>query len=481
MASHYLNTDTIVAAATPLHAVGAIGIVRVSGPDAVAAVSKIVRPRNPALQDEAQRLSAKRMKTHRLYRCGFFAADGGLIDEGMFVWMKSPHSYTGEDSFELHAHGNPYIVTRIVEAIIASGLARAAEPGEFSFRAFRNGKMDLAQAESVAELIAAKSHAAMRLALSALHGSARKAVGSIQEDVFAALALVELDIDFSDQGVAQLDYPGLKQRIAGLIERIGACRERFRKTAPLREGIRTAIVGAPNSGKSTLFNQLLGEDRSIVSDVAGTTRDVVRESILFKGVLLVLSDTAGIRDANDAIEREGIARSFVEVKDAHLVLALVDGSDAVAARRARVEEMLADIRRRNPGAAVILVFNKQDIVTEPERGRRASEFAGLAPLELSAKTGAGLAALHERILAIFSANDLGDEAGGITQARHDDLLRRAQEHLQGAVARIEGGELAPDLLALDLRAAVDAIGEISGQLSTDDLLNFIFSKFCIGK
>ena len=482
MASHYFNEDTIVAPATPLHAVGAIGIVRVSGPAALESASRIIRPRKRALADgAAERLRPENLESHKLYRCEFFDAANRMIDDGMFVWMRGPNSYTGEDSVELQMHGNPYILTRTVEALVASGQVRAAEPGEFSFRAFRNGKLDLAQAEAVGDLIAAKSDAAMRLALSALNGSARKAVEGIQEGLIAMLAAVELDIDFSEQDVPQVNPVALLQKVDASIAKIEACRERFRRSRPLREGIRTAIVGAPNSGKSTLFNQLLGEDRSIVSEIAGTTRDVVRESILFKGLLLVLSDTAGIRDAQDAIEREGIARSFVEVKDAHLVLALVDASEPEQARRAYAEKLRTEVESRNPGAKLVVILNKRDKVAPNAWADALADLEKFLPVGLSARTGEGLADLHVKILERFGNLEMEDEAGGITRARHDDILARAQEHLRNLRVRIARGDSSPDLLSLDLRAAVDTVAEISGRFTSDDLLNFIFSKFCIGK
>lgn len=481
MAAEYFSNDTIAAIATPLHAVGALGIVRISGEKAMRAASMVLKAQNPKLQNASGSLLPKELQSHHLYRCDFLDASGQALDDGMFTWMRSPNSFTGEDCLEFHMHGNPYILNRMVEALVATKQVRLALPGEFTFRAFRNGKLDLAQAEAVGDLISAKSNAAIRSAFHALRGSVGRAVDQIKDELLACLAHVELEIDFADQGVSHMNYDALAKEIASICEKIERFRERFSVSRPVREGIRTAIVGAPNAGKSTLFNQLLGEDRSIVSEIAGTTRDVVRENILFGDVLLVLSDTAGIRDSEDRIESQGIERSLIEVEDAHLVFAVVDGLDPAATQRNVASDFLRKLQQRNPSAKIILILNKQDLLAADTWRSRLLSLKEFAPVGVSAQTGAGMDALHRRIFDYFTSSAQDFDGTMINQLRHYETLGRAQAFLTSAGERLRRGEFVPDLLALDLRGAMDIVGEITGVVSTDDVLNHIFAKFCIGK
>jgi tRNA modification GTPase len=269
----YFNEDTIAAIASANEVAAAVGVIRVSGPDAWAASSKIIQKMN------GSGFPSEKVESHRLYRALLKAADGYFLDDGMFVWMKSPHSFTGEDVVELHLHGNPQLLRRVMKELMAHGV-REALPGEFSFRAFRSGKLTLDQAESVADLISSRSEESSRRALNQLLGHAKPELELLKKELIDRLAEIEIDIDFSDQGLSIIDYDKWTRKLESWIARVERIRQEFLDSQPLREGIRLALVGAPNSGKSSLFNRLLGEDRSIVSSQAGTTRDVVREALI---------------------------------------------------------------------------------------------------------------------------------------------------------------------------------------------------------
>lgn len=482
MATSYLSNDTIAAIATPPNGVGAVGIIRISGPKALSAVSKVARPRSRALVDAvAGVIRREAIESHKLYRADFFDRSGKLIDDGMFVFFAGPNSYTGEDSVELNLHGNPRLLEAVLNALVQQGEIRQAIAGEFSFRSFRNGKMDLTQAEAVADLISSRSTFAMERAVAALQGRIGQAAELLREELSALLSFVELDIDFSDQGVSQLNFPNVLERIQRLLRELQQALDRFEATRPLREGIRLAIVGAPNSGKSTLFNRLVGEDRSIVSAQAGTTRDVVRERLEFGRLIFLIADTAGIRSTTDAIEREGIRRSLAEVKGADLCLLLIDASDRKQAESTSVAQRIQELESENRQARVLIVFSKIDSVDSARRAELERAFPQKNAVFLSALAGTGLDVLEERVIALFSSLAEADEGLVLEGSRQADVLRGVLTYLETAEARLIEGNISPDILALDLRAALDTLGDLTGQVSSDDILNLIFSKFCIGK
>ncbi len=475
MSRAYFNDDTIAAAATAAHVVSPVAIVRVSGPRAVEACSAICQDfrGSPVQMDAAE--------SHRLIRCRFNDASGKIFDDGLFVVMRAPNSFTGEDCVELHHHGNPHLVRKMLDSLIRTGMVRPAERGEFSFRAFRNGKMDLSQAEAVIDLVSSKTPKGAELALRSMMGGTRGTLDELKARLVAFLADVEVEIDFSDQGLSQIDWKAWGRKLFTWTQDVEAIRDRFTRMAPMREGVRVALVGAPNAGKSTLFNQLLGEDRSIVSDMAGTTRDVVREHFEVDGVQFSLSDTAGLREAVELVEAQGIERSLGEVRSAHLVLLVVDATHADGP-----DEVLTSIemlKRENPGARGVVVFNKIDLLDPGEVEQLRSDFLRLSwpAVWVSSLGDKHLETLRKAIFEAVAPASEDLEGPQIGRTRHHELLGKAASSVERAVEKVERGELFPDLLASDLRDALAHLGQITGEVTADDVLNYIFAEFCIGK
>ncbi|RYZ99473.1 MAG: tRNA uridine-5-carboxymethylaminomethyl(34) synthesis GTPase MnmE [Proteobacteria bacterium] len=474
---NYFNEDTIAAIASAPEVAAAVGIIRISGPRAwPTAAAVLFKPK------AGTPFEAAAVESHRLYRALVRRADGQNLDDAMFVWMKGPHSFTGEDVVELHLHGNPYLLRRVLQAVCAAG-AREAMPGEFSFRAFRNGKLSLAQAESINDLISSKSEESSRRSLSQLLGHGVAELALLKRELVDRLAEIEVDIDFSDQGLSILDYDAFDAKLGRWQERVAALRQEFLDSRPIAEGVRLALVGAPNSGKSSLFNRMLGEDRSIVSQQAGTTRDVVRESIYLKDVLFRLSDTAGIRATADSIEAEGIDRSFGEVRTAQAVIwvldALAEGEGSIGSLESRWAELKSHL---DPSARVIIACNKADLVkTTPRNIEDFAKSAGL-PLNLvSASTGEAIRGLIADLVALFAISHTESGNFVLSRWRHYEVLGSAYEAVAAARAKVKSGERFPDLLSIDLRTALSKVGEISGEFSSEDLLHHIFAEFCIGK
>ena len=436
-----------------------------------------------------------------MYRCYFLSEKKEIIDDGMFVFMKTPHSYTGENYVEFHTHGNPYLLNKILGAIVKSGEARKALPGEFSFRAFQNGKMDLSQVEAVADLIASESYENIKASAKILKGEFKRSFFSMKENLVNILAQVELDIDFSDQDISTINYEKIAKNLEIWLEKVNVLCRRYEETIPLREGISTIFVGAPNSGKSTLFNRLLGEDRSIVSKTKGTTRDVVKEKVYFKDLLLLLSDTAGIRTDPGPLEKEGIVRSYGELDKAQLVFLLIGLKDKITKgdfweeeEVSFIREMLKKLYSINRKAKIFLLLNKIDRIEKENiddfkqlfLSRLSSEEikeVSFYTLPISAKEGLGLGLLKEKVLESFSviASPFQEEGTEVTRKRHYHLLQKASERIKQAIYMIREDRYSPDILCQELRMALDFMGEITGEVSSEDLLNHIFSNFCIGK
>ncbi|MGZ3652614.1 MAG: tRNA uridine-5-carboxymethylaminomethyl(34) synthesis GTPase MnmE [Bdellovibrionota bacterium] len=466
MSSAYFNSETIAAIVTAPNAMAGLGVIRVSGEGTWAAVSPLLRGS----------FSPEKIESHKLIRCTLQDTGGAALDDGMFVWMKAPRSFTGEEVIELHLHGSPLVLRRVMQALQNNG-AREALPGEFSFRAFRNGKLTLDQAESVADLIASRSEEGARRALNHLLGRPREEIAALKKELVDRLAEVEIDIDFSDQGLSLFSHEKWAARLDAWIAKVEKIRAEFVRSQPLRDGIRLAFLGDPNSGKSSLFNRLLGEDRSIVSHEAGTTRDVVRESIAVGGLLFRLSDTAGIRDTQNEIEAKGIERSLGEASSAHLILWVFDG-----ARFQGGEAELEKVRSRLGDAKIIAVWNKSDLAGPPPGAWRAYfEERKIPYVSASALNGQGISALLEAVTVLFRLEADSKPDFWISRTRHYEVLGKAVKSVGEAVAKVRAGEHFPDLLAADLRAALFRIGEITGEFTSDDLLNHIFAEFCIGK
>ena len=442
------ESDTIVAIATAPGA-GGVGIVRLSGPRAKA-VAEIV--------------AGKALAPRTAHYATFADAAGDTIDDGIALYFKAPASYTGEDVVELQAHGSPVLLRQLVARCIELG-ARQAQAGEFSERAFLNGKLDLAQAEAVADLIAAGDIQAARAARRSLDGVFSHRVEALMDAVLAIRVHVEAAIDFADEPLDTLGGKALREKLDLVIEHVKGLQREAERGRKLRDGLHVVLVGPPNAGKSSLLNALAGSERAIVTDVAGTTRDLLRESIRIDGVELTLVDTAGLRDAGDAIEAEGIRRARGELERADLALVVLDAR-APEAGRAAVAADLAGVPH------VLWLHNKADLLPSPPRAGDADRIA------ISARTGLGLDELHRRLLALSAAGDAGEGAFS-ARARHVQALARAAEQLAGARAELgfERLELAAEALA----QAHSALGEIGGRLSADGLLGHIFGSFCIGK
>ncbi len=451
----YLH-DTIVAAATP-SGVGGIGIVRISGPDVPQIAGKMLgglpRPRVASLRE-------------------FHDAAGEPIDTGLALFFPEPGSFTGEPVLELHGHGGPVVMALLVDAAVSLG-SRQAEPGEFSKRAFLNDKLDLAQAEAIADLIGSGTAQAARAALRSLSGAFSAAVDALQEQLITLRLHVEAALDFPEEEIDFLCDEQLAARIGDCAAAFEALREGAHAGRLLRDGYRVVIVGQPNAGKSSLLNLLSGQDAAIVTEVAGTTRDILREQIDLDGLLVELIDTAGLRDNPDQIEAEGIRRAREAIKSADAVLWIQDAS---AKEYAIENESLAALGEESPAnVPVITIRNKTDL-TDEKPG-----LLDMRPLTLniSAKTGAGTNILREQILMLAGHKNLG-EGAFTARRRHIDALGRAEAHFQAGRKALEKAK-AGELLAEELRLAQEALGQITGSFTSDDLLGKIFSEFCIGK
>ncbi|MEI2457381.1 tRNA uridine-5-carboxymethylaminomethyl(34) synthesis GTPase MnmE [Lysobacter firmicutimachus] len=448
--------DTIAAVATAPGA-GGVGIVRLSGPRA---------------QQIGETVAARRLRPRHAHYARFLDADGAAIDDGIALYFAAPASYTGEDVVELHGHGGPAVLEELLARVCALG-ARRARPGEFSERAFLEGRLDLAQAEAVADLIAAADVRAARAARRALDGEFSRRVEALAGDLLAIRIHVEAAIDFADEPLDTLGGAALRQRFVAASTALDALLAAAERGRRLRDGLHAVIVGPPNAGKSSLLNALAGSDRAIVTDIAGTTRDLLHETVKLDGVELTLVDTAGLREGGDAIEREGMRRAVGELQRADLAIVVLDARDPDSGL-ASVAEAIAQVPAR------LYVYNKIDLIESDYASPTPADIGGEDRVFVSARSGAGLDALHARLRAL-AQGDAADAADGAftARARHVDALLRAREELDDARAQLDHEML--DLAAESLRQAHEALGEITGRVRADDLLGHIFSNFCIGK
>jgi len=441
--------DTIVAAATPPGA-GGIGVVRISG-------SEAERIAGSMLGD----LPEPRQATYKKFRRN----DGEILDVGLALYFPAPGSFTGESVVELHGHGGPLVVSLIVDAALDLG-ARRAEPGEFTKRAFLNGKLDLAQAEAIADLISSGTEQAARAALRSMTGALSTAVNELAEQLTRLRMHVEAAIDFPEEEIDFLSDEALISKLETCAGAFDQLERQARVGRVLRDGFRVVIVGKPNAGKSSLLNRLSGEESAIVTEIAGTTRDIIREQINIDGLAVELVDTAGLRDNPDRIEEEGIRRARAALKSADAALWIQDAS------RPDETELGEDLP---PGVKLTIIRNKIDLTDEPP-GRNSGD-PGV--INLSATTGEGVDALREHLRQLAGYEDLGEGAFTVRQ-RHLDALKRALKHFTTG-RKVLAESRAGELLAEELRLAQEALGEITGAVSSDDLLGRIFADFCIGK
>ena len=446
--------EPIVAIATP-YGESAIGIVRLSGKGVLDIVKKFFKTKGE--------IKPRFAHFGRLYD-----EKGEELDEGILIYYKAPHSYTGEDMVELNLHGNPRILQRAVELFLKAG-ARLAEPGEFTKRAFLNGKLDLTQAEAVAELISAKTELARKVALKQLHGELSKYIRPLRDTLLELLAYVEADIEFAEEDIPTLT----KEQVLEMVDKVLKGIEELLKTAKtgkfIREGIKLAIVGRPNVGKSSLFNALLKEERAIVTDIEGTTRDYIEETLQLKGIPVRLIDTAGIRETQDIVEKIGVERSKKKIEEADLVLFVIDGSREITDEDLKIYETIKTKER-------IVVVNKVDL---PLRAN-LEIFKGENIIKVSALTGEGLEELSEEILKKVGVQ-LEESVNIYVSLRHETLLKKAKEVLERFKEEYRTKDISPEIAMLDLREASDYLGEILGDITTEDVLGKIFSTFCIGK
>ena len=450
MASRPSSVETIAAIATAPGR-GGIGVVRVSG---------------HALLDFAERLSGLRPPPRRAAMADFRAADGAAIDRGILLYFPAPHSFTGEDVLELQGHGGPVVMRELLGRCMELG-ARLAEPGEFTRRAFLNDKLDLAQAEAVADLIEASTAQAARSALRSLSGEFSRQVHALVDQLIELRMLVEATLDFPEEEIDPLRDTDMVPRLEKLRTELEALRGHARQGSLLRTGLTVVLVGLPNVGKSSLLNRLAGEERAIVTDIAGTTRDALRETIQVEGIPLHIIDTAGLRETDDPVERIGVERTWREIEKADVVLQIVDARAGVTPADKAVAARLPE------GVERVVVENKCDLGHQPA-GRFESH--GPVHLRLSAKTGEGMALLHDELLRVAGWQGHGEDVI-LARERHLEALAGASRRLTLAAGELQRLELAAEELLL----AQEDLSAITGEFTADDLLGVIFGRFCIGK
>jgi tRNA modification GTPase len=456
--------DTIAAISTPLGE-GGIGVVRISGKDSVKIAGKIFKGEKPVSQ----------LPSHRVnYGEIVDSETGGVIDEVLLTLFLAPKSYTAEDLVEISCHGGQLVLTRVLEQAVKCG-ARLAEPGEFTLRAFINGRIDLSQAEAVAEIIRAKTDLGLKLALKHLKGDLSERINSYRDKLIDILARLEVEIDFSEDDVEPLDRDKVVKEIESIERDLDALLATYDEGKILKEGLNVVIVGKPNVGKSSLLNALLKEDRAIVTPIPGTTRDVISEFANFKGIPVRLVDTAGYRISRDTIELEGIKRTKIEMSEADLLLLIVDTSS-------EIDQEDMDLKKQVGRSRYLPVLNKIDIAS-PDLIRKNEQKLGESPsaVKVSALKGDGLDKLRQMIVS-SSRHLQKDRTEGVilSSLRHKDALSRAKRGLGLARKSLEK-KMSPEFVALDVKASLDAIGEVVGKTVTDDILNKVFSEFCIGK
>jgi tRNA modification GTPase len=491
------TNDTIAAIATP-PGIGGVGIVRVSGPEALAIARRIFR--RPGRRQDAD---AWQPESHRLYYGhAVQPRTGQTLDEALLAFMRAPRSYTAEDVVEIQAHGGPLVLRRILEAALGEG-ARLANPGEMTLRAFLNGRIDLAQAEAVMDVIGARTDESLQLALEQLKGRLSAQVQAARQDVLGALAQIEASIDFPDD-VPAPEPESLRAGIEAAADRVARLLAGAEQGRMYREGLRVAIIGRPNVGKSSLLNALLRAERAIVTPIAGTTRDTVEEYANVRGIPVQLIDTAGINETSDPVEQIGVQRSRAAAATADLVLLVLDASEPLSERDEAVSAALhtfgfgrsaptlqhgADGQQASAangasaGRPIILVLNKSDLPQRLAEAEATARWPGAPLVRTSMVTQEGLETLEEQVRALALAGQGrpgADEEALVTNTRHRDALRRTAEHLSGALETLQQG-LPLDFAAIDLHGAANALGEITGETATEDLLERIFHDFCLGK
>ncbi len=460
------QNDTIIALATP-QGMGAIGVLRISGKECIHLVERFFFKKDL----KPKKLSTKASHTIHF---GVIAHNEVIIDEVLVSIFKAPHSYTGEESVEISCHGSLFIIQQLLQLFLKNG-CRMAEPGEFTMRAFLNGKLDLSQAEAVSDLIASNSAVSHQVAMQQMRGGFSSKIKILRDNLINFASLIELELDFSEEDVEFADRTDLKNLIVQIASIIQKLLESFEVGNVIKNGIPVAIVGKPNAGKSTLLNVLLEDDKAIVSEIPGTTRDVIEDEIVIDGVLFRFIDTAGIRTTTDIIEQIGVNKAFEAIKKSAIVIYLFD-SHELSSGDLKLEIEL--IKQHIGKSQLVIVANKIDVESEQELKKEYENFQDI--IYISAKEHKNITELKQRLVSLFDNRTVNATETVVTNARHAESLRRALEALnkvsEGLNKNVPG-----DLLALDIRYALDELGSITGQVTNEDLLDSIFTRFCIGK
>jgi tRNA modification GTPase len=460
------NKDTIIALATASGA-GAIAVLRVSGPKAISVSNTLFK----SIHDK----NLLNQPTHTIH-LGHIVDGDRVLDEVLVSIYKNPQSYTGEDVVEISCHGSSYIQQEILQLFIRNG-CRSANPGEFTLRAFLNGKMDLSQAEAVADLIASDSAAAHQIAIQQMRGGFSSEIKKLREELLNFASLIELELDFSEEDVEFADRRQFEDLLQRIVKVLKYLIDSFSTGNVIKNGVPISIIGAPNVGKSTLLNALLNEDKAIVSNIAGTTRDAIEDELIIEGIKFRFIDTAGIRQTDDAVESIGIKKTFAKMAESQVIIQLIDASLISKANTADILASLVETKAQYPEKETLVVLNKMDLA---DKALLSKVFSELEPLHMSAKTGTGVELLKTKLLDMVHMGKLQNNDTIITNARHYDALRLALENIQKVQVGMQTG-LSGDLLAIDIREALYHFGRITGEISTDDLLGNIFANFCIGK
>ena len=465
-----ISQETIVALASPSGA-GAIAVIRLSGTGALTIAEQVFQ--------SVSEKSLSKQKTHTIH-LGHIVDEGKVFDQVLLSIFKNPHSYTGEDVVEISCHGSTYIQQQIIQLLLRKG-CRMAQAGEFTLRAFLNGKLDLSQAEAVADLISSDNEASHQIAMQQMRGGFSNEIAKLREELLNFASLIELELDFAEEDVEFADrtqFSELLTRIEFVLKRLI---DSFAVGNVIKNGIPVAIVGEPNVGKSTLLNALLNEERAIVSEIAGTTRDTIEDELVIGGIGFRFIDTAGIRKTKDVVESIGIKKTFEKIEQAQVVLYLVES------QKSKVESVLPqieEIKQVHPEKPIIIIFNKIDLLTDIEISEITNVLSTfdfrLSTIFISAKNNIGIDKLKNQLLSFVNTGALRNNETIITNTRHYDSLLKALEEIQKVKFGLQSN-LSSDLMAIDIKQALYYFGEITGEVTNDELLGNIFANFCIGK
>ena len=462
-----IETNDIIVALATAHGSSAIAIIRLSGPEVLNIVEPFIYTKN------LKKISLKNKPSHSV-NFALIVFQDNIIDEVLITLFKNPNSYTGQDSIEISCHGSPFIQQKLLQLFLSQG-ARMANAGEFTLRAFLNGKLDLSQAEAVSDLIASNSALSHQFAMQQMRGGFSTKINQLRQNLINFASLIELELDFSEEDVEFANRDDLKKLISTIYSVIEALIQSFELGNVIKNGIPVTIIGKPNAGKSTLLNVLLEEDKAIVSEIAGTTRDIIEDEMIVDGVMFRFIDTAGLRVTSDAVEQIGLNKAFEAIKKSAIVIYLFDADELTAGdlvlELQKIEEHLVSTQ-------VILVANKIDIETLNDLKNEFIDFPEM--IFISAKKQLNINELKNKLLSLFDARTVSATDTIVTNARHASSLTNANLALKKVLEGLHNN-IVPDLLALDIRYALNEIGLITGEVSNEDLLNNIFSKFCIGK